>query len=130
MNGGGTVSRRPKVPRRWRLTRRPPPDAPPPNASHATLQGEPGTRLPSPRGASAMADRQPYQAMTLSWKKLSCTGGRELGSPTTGYASEDNPGDEACAAAVVVIVEPAHDFARRIETPDRCARGVLHLGSG
>src|SRR5690349_9844911 len=49
--------------------------------------------------------------------ELSCSRGRELGGAATSFASEDDPGDEAGATAVVVIVEPADDLARRIEAP-------------
>src|SRR5215831_10836671 len=76
-----------------------------------------------------MRQRQCPTVISTS-KTLSCSEGRELGGPATGNASEDDPSDEARAAAIVVIVEPANDFARRIEPPDRRPRGVLDLGRG
>src|SRR3954469_22295220 len=59
---------------------------------------------------------------------VSCAAGRKLGRLAPGDAAEHDAGDEAGAAAVVVVVEPAHDFAGGIEAADRRPRGVLHLG--
>jgi hypothetical protein len=56
--------------------------------------------------------------------------GRELGRLASGDAPEHDAGNQAGAAAVVVIVEPADDLAGGIEPADRRPCGVLHLGAG
>src|SRR5947209_6644049 len=59
----------------------------------------------------------------------SCAAGREPRRLASGDAPEHDAGNEASAATVVVIVEPADDLAGRIQAADRGPGGVLHLGA-
>src|SRR5579862_4336541 len=47
-----------------------------------------------------------------------------------GDLAEDSAGDEAGAARIVEVEDPAHQFAGRIEPADRLIIGVEHLRIG
>lgn len=62
------------------------------------------------------------------WTRSACLHDKG-GSTPAGEAAEDGAGHQPGAARVIVVVEPADDFAGGPEARDRAARLVLDLGA-